>query len=141
MNRILLFLISLLGFSMVGCDKPGLEPDPVPVAYGTPYTRYNVSGKVVDELQHPLNHIQMTIGYGGNYIYTDSAGQYQATVNMSFTDSLTIIATDIDGEANGGEFESQMKRVGPDDNENQGGSGWELGDVTKEVNFELKRKE
>ena len=141
MKRFLLFLISLLGFSMVGCDKPDPEPKPSSFvsAYGTPRAKFEVKGRVVDENQQPLNHIQITAGHAENIVYTDSVGVYQ--IEAYAMTSLGIIATDIDGEANGGEFEPATKLVEISREELQGGSGWELGDVTKEVNFELKRKE
>lgn len=140
MNRILLFLISLLGFSVAACDKHD-DSHGFANEYGTPHATYKIKGKVVDETQQPLNHIEMTVVYGQYKFYTDSLGQYQAEVHAFPRDSLTIIATDIDGEANGGEFEPAMKRVGVNPEELQGGSGWNQGSVTKEVNFELKRKE
>ena len=79
MKRILLFLISLLGFSMVGCDKPDPEPKPSSFvsAYGTPRAKFEVKGRVVDENQQPLNHIQITAGHAENIVYTDSVGVYQ----------------------------------------------------------------
>ena len=141
MNRILLFLISLLGFSTAACDKSDSPGHGHTNEYAAPYATFKMKGKVVDENQQPINHIEMTVVYGDYKIFTDSVGQYQAEVHAFPWDSLTVIATDIDGEANGGEFEPAMKRVGVNPEELQGGSGWNQGSVTKEVNFELKRKE
>ena len=141
MNRFLLFLISLLGFSVAACDKSDGPFHGHESAYGTPYATYRINGKVVDENQQPINHIEMVVGSWDNKVYTDSLGQYQAVAQAQPWDSLAIIATDIDGEANGGEFEPAMKRVGVNPEELQGGSGWNQGSATIEVNFELKRKE
>lgn len=141
MNRILLFLISILGFSVAACDKSDKPGHGHASEYAAPYATYKIKGKVVDENQQPINHIEMVVGSWDNKVYTDSLGQYQAVAQTYPWDSLAIIATDIDGEANGGEFEPAMKRVGVDPEDLQGGSGWDQGSATIEVNFELKRKE
>ena len=93
--------------------------------YGVEYTEYNpefgASGRVVDEQNNPIEGIEASSG--GYVTYTDANGNFYI---RSTRPALTL--TDVDGEANGGEFLTEQLTFGSND------SNIDLGDIT------LKRK-
>ena len=133
MKRLSTFLLSLLGFSLATCDRA--------VEYGCPYATYEVKGQVSDEDNQSLKDIQVVVQQYDTF-YTDAEGIYRAHGDLRLgRESLLVTATDIDGEANGGDFEPQIKTITYSRGDLQGGSGWNEGTLTKEVNFTLKKKE
>ena len=133
MKRLLTFLLSLLGFSLATCYHTA--------AYGTPKATYEIKGQVSDEDKQPLQDIQVVVQQYDTF-YTDAEGIYRAHGDLRLgRESLLVTATDIDGEANGGDFEPQIKTITYSRGDWQGGSGWNEGTLTKEVNFTLKKKE
>ena len=138
------FLLSLLGFS--GCR----EIINLRAEYGQPHATYKVIGQVTDEGGKPipgievkgnLNYVKdgplqlmnktVTTGRDGKYIL-DSA-------NWPGSTSATLEFTDIDGEANGGEFESatlstSLQKVA------EGDGHWYEGSYTGTGNIRLKKK-
>jgi putative lipoprotein (rSAM/lipoprotein system) len=100
--KFLYSLMALLGFSSMSCDRCffGCE------AYGTPPVEYaRVRGRVVDVDNHPLNGIQ--VGVGDRTTLTDGTGKYYIRLEEYMPESVTITATDIDGEENHGLFKSR----------------------------------
>lgn len=119
--------LALLGFT--GCSDINDAPD----LYGTPSVDYRVLGTVTDEEGKPLEGIQVVmdnpwiVSYldeGGKEIlpkvdttnmkilpdtvYTDKKGQFSGLKTMAGSSyKLTVEFRDIDGEANGGEFQSE----------------------------------
>ncbi|MBQ2247346.1 MAG: radical SAM-associated putative lipoprotein [Tidjanibacter sp.] len=95
--------LSLLGFSAA----PLLT-----ACYGTPYDDYpyptptidNVKGYVVDEELNPIEGILVTI-HGSGSDYTDQEGLFE--IANCTIEANTIMASDVDGAKNGGEFSSQ----------------------------------
>ena len=106
-NRILSGVLVLLGFN--ACDGTGADE------YGTPYCRFEIKGKVLDELREPVKDARVIVkeltsdGEPMGAYYTDSQGIYKAD------------STDIKMEPTGGK-------------------GWYQGSDTKEVDFVLKKK-
>jgi len=103
LRKLYLWLGGLLGLS--GCDLIG-EIGDVRCMYGTPYADYNVDISVCDEDNKPIKGIQIS-AYGldpDKTVYTDVNGKAKFDVS-EMTLSLTL--TDIDGEANGGEFKEK----------------------------------
>lgn len=135
MKRFLTFLLGLLGFSVVSCNH-ALEK------YGCPYATYDIKGQVTDENNQPLKDIQVVVQQYDT-VYTDVEGLFKAQGDLwVFKDSMTVAATDIDGEANGGDFEPQIKTITYSSSDLQGGDGsWNEGTLTKEINFTLKKKD
>lgn len=137
------FLLSLLGFS--GCEIFNLR-----VEYGQPHATYKVIGQVTDEGGKPIPGIEVK----GNLNYvkdgplqlmdktvtTDSDGKYILdSSNWPGSTSATLEFTDIDGEANGGEFESatlstSLQKVA------EGDGHWYEGSYTGTGNIRLKKK-
>ncbi|MBR1698250.1 MAG: radical SAM-associated putative lipoprotein [Bacteroidales bacterium] len=137
------FLLSLLGFS--GCEIINLRAE-----YGQPHATYKVIGQVTDEGGKPIPGIEVK----GNLNYvkdgplqlmdktvtTDSDGKYILdSSNWPGSTSATLEFTDIDGEANGGEFESatlstSLQKVA------EGDGHWYEGSYTGTGNIRLKKK-
>ena len=137
------FLLSLLGFS--GCEIFNLRAE-----YGQPHATYKVIGQVTDEGGKPIPGIEVK----GNLNYvkdgplqlmnktvtTDSDGKYILdSSNWPGSTSATLEFTDIDGEANGGEFDSatlstSLQKVA------EGDGHWYEGSYTGTGNIRLKKK-
>lgn len=137
MKKILAFLMSLLGFTVVSCNQ---------VEYGCPYAEFDMKGVVTDEENHPIENIQIAVSnhdYDTVYTYTDAAGKYYLPTKEIYPwDSVQVVATDIDGIEHGGEFESATQLISFSSSEFKGGDGnWYEGKASKEVNFQLKKKE
>ena len=104
MQIIISAIISLLGFSTSSCY----------VMYGSPTADYQAEGCVTDEDGKPIEGIRIQVTLEDDYtddnegfiVYSDSEGRFSTTKYKDWRiQSLT--ATDIDGEKNGGEFETQ----------------------------------
>jgi putative lipoprotein (rSAM/lipoprotein system) len=99
--------LSLLGFSVA----------PILTAcYGSPYEdfdnpRFNsIEGFVVDESMKPIENIRITDQEYNKSTHTNAEGHFE----MQFSESRhkhTIIAEDIDGQANGGEFDIKTATI------------------------------
>ena len=115
-NRILAAVISLLGFS--ACDNGGMM-----LMYGTPTFDYQADGRVVDEDGNPIEGIRVKVTLGNEWSTKIDGTQVEGGVVHSGKDGLfttkkfenieiySLTAIDVDGEENGGEFETQEIRV------------------------------
>lgn len=100
-------ILSLLGFSAA----------PILTAcYGMPYEDFDnpmfnsIEGFVVDENMRPIENIRISNQNSPTQTHTDSKGHFQ----MQFTEDFhqcTIVAEDIDGEENGGEFYAKTANI------------------------------
>jgi putative lipoprotein (rSAM/lipoprotein system) len=74
----------------------------------------NIRGVVKDSDGEPLNHIKVTVGYGEGIspmtVYTSMKGEFIADLDPSAT-MLTVTLEDIDGEENGGLFETLTDQI------------------------------
>ena len=113
MKRFIYWLLTMLGFSsMVGCDG-GINP--VPDMYGTPLADYEIKGKVLDADGDPIKGIKVevqTYVAGPEPIpiirkFSLDDGTYDASVQTFPVSKLRLVAQDIDGAENGGEFEEK----------------------------------
>jgi hypothetical protein len=72
--------------------------------YGVEYTEFNpefgASGRVVDDAGTPIEGIEARCG--GSVTMTDANGRFYVSSQSPY-----IVLTDVDGEANGGEFEEK----------------------------------
>lgn len=133
-NRILLALLSLLGFA-TACNK-GEE------MYGTPRANFRIQGKVTDAAGQPIKGIEVrTISSDKNTTAAD--GSYDLTGDMGFI-SPQLVFTDIDGSDNGGEFTEQTLDIEftEADRTAPGDGGWDRGSFAKTgVDITLQEKE
>ena len=114
MKQLLYLLLAMLGF--------GFSTSCVRCEYGTPNVSFRATARVVDEEGDPIEGIRVAIlheSWDGEYHkedfewrtgYTDYEGNIDATASPH-TVPKQLIVEDVDGEANGGEFESQIVDV------------------------------
>ena len=136
-------LLALLGFS--SCDKIGNNA----CEYGVPNADYKVLGTVTDEAGNPLKGIQVAkeeIKKGDELpirdtVYTDENGKYTFAANgFPIERTVNVTFNDIDGAANGGEFESKTVKGAVYEQIKKGDSNWYDGEFSATVNAELKKK-
>ena len=150
-NALLTSLLSLLGY---GCtlDEPMDEYGSPIVEYGTPHADYIVKGIVTDETGTPIEGIKTSLKqvyqtsttnyvYGLDSLQTDGSGNYQLQYRGMQNPDVKLIVEDIDGEANGGEYQSDTldidykKAVQTKKRE-----GWYTGAFEISQNVKLKKK-
>lgn len=111
---------------------------------GQPIANYQVMGKVSDEDGKPINGIRVIadystdIVYRADTLYTDKDGEYSKFLTIPRSGDFYLTFTDIDGQANGGEFESCSEQVKPVRTEIS--SGHFGGSYIVSFNATLKRK-
>jgi putative lipoprotein (rSAM/lipoprotein system) len=137
-NWVLAGLLSVLGFS--GCDKN--EPMD---AYGTPYATFTFHGRVTNRAGEPVPDIKIEVKASddtGNPALTNASGHYSALFQAFSLEDFQVIASDIDGEANGSYLSDTIQvKVGKEDYYEKGDEGWNMGSASKEVDIVLKEKE
>ena len=113
-NAVLTALLSMLGYGCSSSEDP-LDMYGTPVEYGAPHADYIVKGLVTDEADFPVQGIKTslkqvdktevgTITFGMDSIQTNETGSYELRyMGLPQTD-IKLIAEDVDGEVNGGEF-------------------------------------
>ena len=154
--------LALLGFT--GCSS---GDEPVSLLYGSPSVDYRVLGTVTDTQGKPLEGIQVVVENPDAWcyidengksveskldsesgklvpdtVYTDKDGNFSSYKVEGFSDSKLVVEfQDIDGEANGGEF--QLKRLTPkelDKKQLKKGDFWYAGEYEYSKTVQLKRK-
>lgn len=155
--------LALLGFT--GCSS---EINEVICLYGSPSVDYQVRGTVTDTQGKPLKNIQVILSNPDTYyyyddngqpylngcdsisgevcpdtIYTDKDGKFASHKVMSFsTEKILVKFQDIDGEANGGEFqEKSFTKDDFDKKELKKSNSWYSGEFEYSKNVQLKRKD
>lgn len=150
--------LALLGFT--GCSNSD-----GPLLYGSPSVDYRVLGTVTDTQGKPLEGIQVVVNnsYALTYydengiivkdkyesgkltpdtVYTDKNGKFSSYKVEALSDSKLVVEfQDIDGEANGGEF--QLKRLTQkelDKKQLKKGDDWYDGEFEYSKTVQLDRK-
>ena len=106
---------------------------------------FKVTGKVTDsETETPVKGISVTyIQYNErerpDTVWTDEDGRFLYESHDFPSDSLKFKFTDVDGEENGGEFETKVVTV-PVTQTAPGDGSWDLGDYSGEVDVTLSAK-
>ena len=103
---ILYFLIAALGFGSVSCEESGFRGGNLD-AYGVLHVDFHITTRVVDEEGTPIKGIEVSTGSTtGDFTpvsHTDEDGLYSITLQKN--PAVQVLKfTDVDGEANGGEF-------------------------------------
>lgn len=146
MRRLLNYLLGLLGISVASC---------IPVAmYGTPHVEFSLSARVVDEAGEPIQGIEVRTCYGEHFDdktgISDYLGNIEAYGSYIWPGrQYNVVFEDIDGEYNGGEFESLELDISDKVRQTKRGSGdWyqgtfkaELGDVTLKLKSETAEED
>lgn len=127
MKQLLYLLLAMLGF--------GFSTSCVRCEYGTPHVNFRATARVVDKEGKPIEGIRVAIlheSWDGEYYredfewrtgYTDYEGNIDATASP-FAVPKQLIVEDVDGEANGGEFESQIVDVVGFEQTENGSGNW-----------------
>jgi putative lipoprotein (rSAM/lipoprotein system) len=151
-DRIIIVILGLIGF-LTGCN---LIHPPL-VEYGVPHAEYEMKGTVTDSItSSPVQNIRVIISQTQNngdlasptidtlaIKETDSSGKYDILITHFPSDSIIfhVKVDDMDGTANGGDFNSQTKDVLFHQTDLTGASGgWYDGQALKTVDFKLKKK-
>ena len=139
-NAVLAALMSMLGYESCSLNSPD--------EYGTPTVDYQVKGFVTDLLGTPIQGIKVRAPYSyidgseGQSVLTDENGRFELDeFHSEYNDKL--IVEDIDGEDNGGEFQSDTIKVWDlPKKQIEKGSGWYEGkyEVTAKIKLKLKEK-
>lgn len=160
MKRIWKYLVtaalSLLGFA--SCEEIRNGFGFGLCMYGEPHADFKTLGTVTDEDGKPIEGIRVAVTKHDHYenndnviydqndwyyhdtLYTDSKGEYllQQSVFRA-PQEVTVVFEDIDGEENGGEFESaeatpELKKV------KEGDGNWYIGMFEAQADVTLKKK-
>lgn len=141
-GKIVAAIVSVFGFH--GCDIHAVD-------YGCPCAEFTMKGTVTTEENTPLEDIRVTVevwsvaGNDKRQMYekttcTDADGK--VSVNTGFVyvpDSVSVKIDDVDGEANGGDFQSQVlspKVVMTKDKDGE----WSLGTYAATFDVKLQKK-
>ena len=143
-NAVLTALLTMLGY---GCSSTDENRDVDVEEYGCPYADYVVQGSVTDEAGNPIQGINVKAPYGsdldsqfGQIVETDAAGKF-ALKEFSSLRGHEIIFEDVDGEANGGLFQSDTIRVQTlPKTQTEKGNGWYNGKYDVQADIKLKKK-
>lgn len=141
-NAVLTALLSMLGY---GCSLEEPEMYGTPLEYGVPHINFIVKGVVTDEAGNPIQGIETKFVGDLNdapTTKTDANGNYmiQAMIYPSLH-GCKLIVNDIDGEANGGEFQSDTIDVETLPKDELGkGDGWYQGMYESTANIQMKKK-
>ncbi len=141
-NRLITRLLALLGFvAVTGCER---------VEYGSPHAEFELKGKVVDAVGEPVKDIAVKIVAGANAEYelmlgrgtTDDDGDYIISSGAIYgRAAVVVVAEDVDGDENGGNFVTKTQVVEVKRSDFIGGDGnWNLGKATKTLDFTLTEK-
>jgi putative lipoprotein (rSAM/lipoprotein system) len=135
MKRVIVFLLSIIGISVVSCAK-----------YAAPVASFELKGKVTDTLDNPIENIQIHVQqneYTMDVIYSDVSGNFYLTDYLG-GNMIMIKVDDIDGEENGGDFVTQIITFPVKDSdyiyEGKKKAKDDGGKVSKEINFKLISK-
>ena len=139
-KKILVFLLSIIGISVVSC-----------MDYGVPQASFELKGKVTDTLDNPIENIQITLqeSYHGEKSTTDETGNYELGVDVGvfydYNTTILVKVEDVDGEENGGEFATQIVTFPIKDSDYVKGKDGKRdkdykGHANKEINFKLIKK-
>lgn len=149
MKRLLLFLLTLLGFSSAGCEHFVGACE-----YGVPHVSFNLKARVVDEKGNPIQGIEVTTKDGDHFDDRTGVSDYLGNIDAHGSyiwpgDQYDVVFRDIDGKYNGGEFEELSLNISGKVTQIKDGDGnWDsgsyvadLGDVTMTLKSEDTQEE
>jgi putative lipoprotein (rSAM/lipoprotein system) len=127
MKRLIYFLLTLLGFGAVSCERSMVE-------YGCPTADYHVSARVVDSEGNSIAGIEVGGYYGEVFGVSDADGVVDINYRGSSIRKITF--TDVDGAENGGEFskvEFDRDYLNRKKEKVEDGEGWYMGKFNIEL--------
>ena len=141
MKRLIYILLGLLG--LTSCEHF------IGVAeYGCPNVSFSLKARVVDEAGNPIQGIEVRTEDGDHFEYKTGISDYQGYIDArgSFwpgTQHGKVQFIDIDGEANGGEFETLTVQIKNASQTQEGSGNWYEGAYAADlgtVTMKLKEK-
>ena len=141
MKRLLYMLLGLLG--LTSCEHFFGAAE-----YGCPNVSFSLKARVVDEAGNPIQGIEVRAEDGDRFEYNTGFSDYQGYIDArgSFwpgTERGKVQFIDIDGEANGGEFETLTIQIENVTQTEDGSGNWYDGAYTADmgtVTMKLKEK-
>ena len=141
MKRLLYILLGLLGLTSCESFFGAAE-------YGCPNVSFSLKARVVDEAGNPIQGIEVRTEDGDHFEYKTGFSDYQGYIDArgSFwpgTQHGKVQFIDIDGEANGGEFETLTVQIKNASQTQEGSGNWYEGAYTADlgtVTMKLKEK-
>ena len=144
-NKLMIRLLSgaLIALGFTSCEE--MEDE-----YGSPSRDFQVKGVVTDEAGNPIENIRVIIrdaynyGYSPDTTYTDSQGNFSSNIirDYGFRDNQAAYFDDIDGDANGGTFQSDSTSLNDMQSKQieKGDGNWYEGKYEFEVQQKLKKE-
>lgn len=140
MKRLLYILLSLFG--LTSCEHMFGA-----VEYGVPHVSFSLKARVVDEAGKPIQGIEVRTE-DGPFESKTGFSDYQGYINARGgfwpgTEQRTVQFIDIDGELNGGEFETLTLDIKNVEQTDEGSGSWYEGAYTADmgtVTMKLKEK-
>lgn len=136
-NRIILLLLTMLGFSASACKEEEVT------MYGTPHVNLKIIGKVSDANGAPIPGIQVqAMHIREKEVLTATDGSYELS-GRGFSTQEELLFSDIDGAANGGEFVDKTLKIKFTEAERtEAGKSWYEGGFAKSgVDITLDKKQ
>ena len=141
MKRLLYILLGLLG--LTSCDHFGMAE------YGTPHVSFSLKARVVDEAGNPIQGIEVRTEEGARFEYNTGFSDYEGNIDAyggyfwPGVQNQKMQFIDVDGEANGGEFETLTVQIENLTQTEEGDGNWYNGAYTADmgtVTMKLKEK-
>jgi len=143
MKKIVLFLLTLLGFSSVYSQNEESRPL---MKYGVPHATFQIKGKVVNALGRPIKGVQVIIKNEEKGIeervISGKGGRFEYSENV-FPSELTYLiqVEDIDGKKNKGDYEAANQIVNVEKSDYKDTKDpWDRGVVLKEKTIVMTKK-
>ena len=130
----------MLGFA--SCDHFGAAE------YGCPNVSFSLKARVVDEAGNPIQGIEVRTEDGGHFEYNTGFSDYEGNIDAyggfwPGVQNQKMQFIDVDGEANGGEFETLTVKIENLTQTEEGDGNWYNGAYTADmgtVTMKLKEK-
>ena len=140
MKRLLYILLGLLG--LTSCDHFGMAE------YGCPNVSFSLKARVVDEAGNPIQGIEVRTEEGARFEYNTGFSDYEGNIDAyggfwPGVQNQKMQFIDVDGEANGGEFETLTVKIENLIQTEEGDGNWYNGAYTADmgtVTMKLKEK-
>lgn len=137
-NRLIVLLLSLLGFGSTSCSRT-LYDCPTPPAFR--HYQVDVEGTVTDRDGRPIQGIVVRKEPSRSET-TDRNGKYRISVERETTDGFPLTFTDTDGPRNGGDFLEKRISIEPTEADKVGEeTEWTLGRYEKTADVILDEKQ
>lgn len=132
MKRLLYILLGLLG--LTSCEHFFGAAE-----YGVPHVNFSLKARVVDEAGNPIQGIEVRTEEGGRFEYNTGFSDYEGYIDASGgyfwpgAQNQKMQFIDIDGEANGGEFETLTVKIDNLIQTEEGDGNWYDGAYTADM--------